>query len=247
MAYFFKEEFVLNKKEYTKYMSEYMSRFDKEISLSESVIHVNKYINILQNIIKQEQNNIFNFEEDEERFEYFKKIFITYKIKFETRNDFINGGTREGRSYKENIFIFVGYNILDYFENDVQFNLFKKRLLLVIGHELVHRGRYYARTSDFINFYAYEDDKKELQYYKNPEEIMAYAWMGIENMRYNGYNDTKILQKIKDQNVSPAEMGVSHIYISDLKEKDYSSYKRFLKYMYQYLMDPIKYNLKIMV
>jgi hypothetical protein len=238
---------MLNKKEYDRCMSRYISKFERVTNLFESVIHIDKYIHILQDLIRQEQSTIFNFEELEDRFNHFKSIFIPYKIKFENTNIFLSGGVKKAKSYKENITVYVGENVLDFFDNEISFNLFRKRLIPLIGHELIHRGQYYIRTADFINFYVFEDEIEDPNYYKYPEEIMAYAWMAIENMRHHGYPDNKIIARINSDNIGPAEMGISYLYISTIKEKNEKVYKRFLKYMYQYLNDPIKYDLKIKV
>lgn len=225
----------------------YLSRFDRVSSLCEAVIHVDKYVDVLKSILYQNRNLIFNQTEEDNKLNILNDIFKPYKIVFHVEDNIgKNYGLIKGICNKENIKIIVGFNIYDYLVDSPIFKIFGQKLLNLIGHELVHRGQYYIRKADFIYFYAYEKDT-EKNYFSNPQEIMAYAWMGIENMRSHGYTDIQILNKIKSNNVSAAEIGFSHIYLSELRELDIKAYKRFLKYMYQYLKDPIKYDLKIVI
>lgn len=228
-----------------KNFNKYFSKFDRITSLCEAVIHVDKYINILKDIINQNRDIIYNQDVEEDKLKILNHIFKPYKISFYLEDSFSkNYGLIKGVCNKENIKIIVGFNIYDYLIDSPIFVTFTQKLLTIIGHELVHRGQYYIRKADFIHFYAYEQNQ-EKNYYSHPQEIMAYAWMGIENMRSHGYSDKQILSKVKSNNISSAEIGFSHIYISELKELDVKAYKRFIKYMYKYLKDPIKYDLKI--
>lgn len=230
---------------YKEFFYKYSQNYNRLYSLSEAVIHVDKYINILSSLFKENNENIFKLNTVEERFDYINSILFPYKIKLIIdETNYVNTGLIKGSNKKENITITTSFNVYDHLDNEEIFYIFKRRLLSLIGHELIHRGQYYLRISDFINFYAYEE-RSDNDYYKHTEEIMAYAWMGIENMRFHGYSDFQILDKVKNNNVLAAEMGVAHIYLSDLKDLDYSSFKRFIKYMYEYLKDPIKHDLKV--
>ena len=230
---------------YKSFFGLYAQEYGRLQELSESVIHVDKYVSMLSEYINQNKNIIFNEPSENNKLDILNKLFESYKIHLNLIDEFgKNYGIIKGSCNKENIVITIGYNIFDYLIDSPIFKIFMQKLLNLIGHELVHRGQYYLRKADYIYFYAYESNVDK-NYFSNPQEIMAYAWMGIENMRSHGYTNNQILDKIKGNNVSPAEIGFSHIYLSELKELDESAYKRFLKYMYEYIIDPIKYDLKI--
>jgi hypothetical protein len=234
-------------KRYKLFFNIYAQDYGRLQSLSEAVIHVDKYINMLNIYLNQNKFKIFNEGSEEDKLRILNNLFLPYKIQFIVKDEFgKNYSLIRGLCNKENITIFVGFNIFDYLQDSPVFKVFSQKLLNLIGHELVHRGQYYVRKADFIHFYAYETNI-DSNYFSNPQEIMAYAWMAIENMRSHGYNNDQILSKVKINNVSAAEIGFSHIYLSELKELDEKTYKRFLKYMYQYLINPIKYDLKIAV
>jgi hypothetical protein len=238
---------MLNKKQFGVAMTQYLSKFDRVTNLCEATIHVDKYVNMLSNYLHDNRQILFDEENEDNKIDLLNSLFKPYKIQFKLQDESgKNYGLIKGICNKENITILVGFNIFEYLIDSPLFKVFRQKLLNLIGHELVHRGQYYIRQADFIYFYAYENNI-EKGYFSNPQEIMAYAWMGIENMRSHGYNNNQILSKVKNNNVSAAEMGFSHIYLSELKELDIKAYKRFLKYMYQYLVDPIKYDLKIKV
>lgn len=237
---------MIPKKILISYYNDYLRHHQDRITrLCESVIHVDKYVENLNNILIQNKNNIIDSELDEEKIILINELFKPFKIKISVEDGYgKSNGLIRGACYRENITIFVGYNIYEYLYMPESFKKFRQKLMNLIGHELVHRGQFYLRKSDFMKFYSFENNRDK-SYFSDPQEIMAYAWMGIENMRSHGYDDKQILQKVKSNNVSAAEIGFSHIYISDVKELDMRAYKQFVKYMYNYLVDPIKHNLKI--
>jgi len=239
---------MLPKKLHLRIYSEYMENWGRLQSLIEEVVHVEKYTKLIHSILKDNRHYIISDSNtDNEKLEYLKNLLLPYKIKIEILEETSKKyGWIKGKCNKENITIYAGNDIKDFFDNAEIYQECRRVLLSLISHELVHRGQYYIRKADFLHFYAFETnmDKK---YYSNPQEIMAYAWMGIENMRANGYLDDQILTKIKNDNVYPAEMGFAYLYISDIKEADLNTYHKFLKYMYMYLKNPVKYYLKIEV
>ena len=227
--------------------NEYFQYFSRIQLLTEEVIHVEKYTELLYHLLTDSQEKILNGTLDIDKLQIIKDILLPYKIEIEVTDDYApNGGIIKGKCNKENITIYAGDTIFNFLQNKEKLKICIRVMVNLISHELVHRGQYYLRKSDFISFYAYENniDKK---YYSDPQEIMAYAWMGIENMRSHNISDETILKKIQTDTIYAAEIGFAHIYISDLKELDIKAYNQFLKYMYMYLKNPVKYDLKIKI
>lgn len=229
----------------TLFLNEYLNAGVRHLKiLDEAVIHVKKYLDILKILLDNEKRNIINIPNLVDKIDYLNKIFKRYKIKFEV----IEGQDRfygiiKGNCYKDEITILFNDLVFDALDDSHIFNLFKKELMPLIGHELVHRGQYFVRQGDFLNFIRFE--KPEENNYTEKQEIMAYAYMGIENMRYKGFTDQEILNKIKNDNVSHMESGIINVYLSDIKEKNYKVYKKFLKYITEYLIDPVRCELKV--
>lgn len=243
---------------YDKYLGEYMHEHGRHYELMEAVISVRKYVIVLDGVLQDNKEKIISFydiysDEDydvetKNALDFFNNIFKLYKIKFElSKKPSTSSGILSGKTYYEDITIYFGFDFINYLYKE-NFNEFRIKLLTLFGHELIHRGQYYLRTADFINFYAYESEEKDSsEYYKRPSEVMAYAWMGLENMRFNGLSDERILQKIKKGDILYAEIGAAFLYIDKMKQLDISTYKRFIKYIYDYLKNPIKHELKILV
>jgi hypothetical protein len=99
---------------------------------------------------------------------------------------------------------------------------------------------------DKLNFYNFDGhDIVNLGYLQNPRECMAYAYMYIESLRYAGYTNKDILGMIKSGNMRSTRSLYIDFYLKDMKLQDIKTYKRFIKYIYMYLENPIIYNLKL--
>jgi len=214
----------------------------------ESVIHVQKYLNILDDELKQLSRKLITFKGD--TLQLFNETFYTYKIKFVMYNDYDGkNGIVKGVTNKENIEVRVNEDFYLYTNKDNLdiFKEFKFDLLLLFSHELVHRGQYYVRAGDKINFYNFDGEptKTTLEYLDNPHEAMAYALMYIESLRYSGVKNDEILAMLKTGNFLRSDSIHITFYIKDMKASNYNMFKRFRKYLYQYLVDPITYDLRL--
>jgi hypothetical protein len=227
------------------FLNAYLNTGNRHLKvLDEAVIHVKKYLDVITILLDNEKSTIIKTQSLEDKIKLLNTIFLRYKIQFDLiDSDDRKYGIVKGSCYKENITIYFNELVFDPLDDSHIFDFFKKELLALLGHELVHRGQYYVRQGDFLNFIRFE--KPEENNYTQKQEIMAYAYMGIENMRYKGFADQQIIQKIQSGNVSHMESGIINVYISDIKDKDEKAYKKFIKYVIEYLVDPIRYELKV--
>jgi hypothetical protein len=223
------------------------------IAFEENVIHISKYLQLLKDELIQLQRDLKHSNLDS--IQLFNEKFETYKIKFFYDNDLINKGVNgivEGETVKDVIKIYVNDEFYFHTNKDNLdvFNEFSKQLLLLLGHELVHRGQYYVRKGDFINFYNFEGSLRngvDIDYLKNHQEAMAYAWMYIESLRYSGFKNNDIMNMLKTGNFQKSRSLHIDFYISDMKKYNRDAFLQFRKYILQYIDDPIRYELKFNV
>ena len=171
-----------------------MKRYKRQIDIynhsvgrfTETVIHVEKYLNILRDELLKIKRELSFYRGDV--LQLFNEAFYTYKILFiivdTPKGEF---GCVEGKINRQDIRIYLNDDFYFYTskENLDIFNQFQNELLILISHELVHRGQYFVRVGDKINFYNFEgsttSNEVDIEYLKNHQEIMAYALMYIES------------------------------------------------------------------
>jgi hypothetical protein len=217
---------------------------------TENVVHVQKYLDILNDELKQIKRDLIFYKSD--RLQLFNEKFYTYKIKFfiidTPKGEF---GCVEGKINREDIRIYLNEDFYFYTakENLDVFQQFQNQLLVLFSHELVHRGQYYIRVGDKINFYNFEgsaiDGEVDIEYLKNHQEIMAYSLMYIESLRYSGFKNEDILQMLKSGNFAASRSLHINFYINEMNKYNRDAYLKFRKYIYQYLVDPVRYELRV--
>lgn len=236
-------------KRYSRYLENYGR---SSYPIYEAVIHVDKYLNILKDLFRHNRNNLLDYDEFENKIKKLNLIFKSYKIEFVLKEESGNNyGIVKGVFRKEYIYVYVGYNFENALENEINYNTMLKNLFPLLAHELVHRGQWYKSKNDFLNFYAFENEEEiKKMDLTNKWEIMAYALMTIESFRYAGYSDDKILNIFQSElrNNGKVPFFISKamdLYVNDIRELNFEVYKRFLKYIYDYLKNPIQNDLKV--
>lgn len=215
----------------------------------ETVVHVQKYLDILKDELLQLKRELKFYKGD--TLQLFNERFYTYKIQFAMYEGYSGEwGIHEGKCNRDNIIIYLNEKFYFYTskENLDVFKYFEKELILLFSHELVHRGQYYVRAGDKINFYNFEGNASNsvnIEYMKNPQEIMAYAYMYIESLRYSGFKNLDILTMLKSGNFARSQSLHIDFYINEMNQYNRDAYLKFRKYIYQYIVDPIRYDLKV--
>jgi len=234
-------------------MQRYKRKFDLYYHqlgrIQEAVVHVDKYLNILKDKLSELKRELKFFRGD--ALQLFNEKFYGYKIKFvviDSPNS--NRGLVKGNCNKDNIIIYVTDDFYMHTSKDFLdvFNVFTQELLLLLSHELVHRGQYYIRSGDKLNFYNFDGNISggvDIEYLKNPQEIMAYALMYIESLRYSGFQNEDILKMLQSGNFARSQSLHITFYLNDMKTHNKNAFLKFRKYIYQYIADPIRYDLKI--
>jgi hypothetical protein len=215
----------------------------------ERVVHVAKYLDILKDELVSLKRTLQFFKGD--TLQLFNEKFYTYKIQFALYDQYSGVmGLIKGETNRDNIVIKVNEDFYFYTskENLDVFNQFTEQLSLLFSHELVHRGQYYIRAGDKLNFYNFDGDlsgEVDIEYLQNPQEVMAYALMYIESLRYSGFTNDKIMSMLRTGNFIKSQSLHIDFYINKMKEHNRDAFLRFRKYILQYINDPIRYNLKV--
>jgi hypothetical protein len=133
---------VIQHKIYRKVFNEYFHEYGRLEKLREAVIHVDRYLDILKDDLKQIRRDLVSYKGD--TIDFFNERFSSYKIVFELLNE--NGnydcGISSGRCKNETIFIYVSDDFYHYTSLDMLnvFKNFSEKLCIILAHELVHRG-----------------------------------------------------------------------------------------------------------
>jgi hypothetical protein len=177
-------------------------------------------------------------------------FFKSYNIVFEVMEDRGKNGIVKGRCKRDlKIIIFCTEDFNIYFENKYKFSRFLDQCIFVLSHELVHRGQYiqvykHLHINKTNNGKDIDINNVDIKHYSNVDEIMAYANLIIEELRFNGYNNEEILKGIKND-----EFGIENSEFLELYRINFKNNKKIIdrlyKNIYMYLKHPVKIKLKI--
>jgi len=223
-------------------MRRYVQLFQNDVysaDLLEAVFIPKKEVIAILELLNKNKSIIFKQKlQDYELCKYLSSILKSYKILFtyekleddEENNFFLKGSY----NHISDIISIPCLSKINYISEDNYFNLFLKTFQLLIGHELVHRMEYIQRALEKLSN-KIGKDKDPKKYLSDPDEIMAYAWQTVEELRYRFGDDQEILNLIKSD--SPIKYRVSYaltIYKTNFS-LDEKLLKLFYKYVYMYL------------
>jgi hypothetical protein len=137
----------------------------------------------------------------------------------------------------------------DNFDNNFKLHMNKLLdfpvLVSILKHEDIHRQQI-ERMGD-SKYYIVRDPNDRKKYFSDPNEIMAFAYSIIEDLKNDGFSRDEILNKLKDGDLS-FSMGrmmtggrssfhpIYFDYVENL-EKNSKEFKKLQKYMYLYTIE----------
>jgi len=224
------------------------------LMLQEAVIYPEAYIKEIEKVLKNPllKKSIVNFTTTLNLCKRLSFILRKYKIDFiEAKTlgntDFpsvvngINGGFTLSDKYST-IKIEINSYANNIKMNDNYFNLFIDNLLIILKHELIHRGQRihigYKKLKKLDIFH----DKEFFEYLKDKHELMSYAFQIIQEFKLSGgYSDAEILTYIqKGDSGIDRQLGrfsfTLFIYKSAFNSQP-EVLKQLYKYIYEYLTD----------
>lgn len=263
----YKSYFVLDKKYYIKDVYPYTP----VLHIKEAVIKVEEYSKILIKEFKEciSKYKDKNFKHYSQLLFLLNKDFNKYNIKFTDNPIFKNNsefdvGIEEMKTNRLNLQIIIICNIsfLQNFQQPDSMFLFTFESLL--KHELVHRGQALRTSIQKVQkIYKNESTKKDKlisqyrnkgyseediveilykdYYLGNKRELMFYSKQALEELRFSGYTDKEILNKIRLLDFhNNKESDIIFIYLNafpdyNINTKQKNIIKLFFKYMYLYI------------
>lgn len=168
------------------------------------------------------------------------KRFREYNINFEIEN--------VGRIYSQNgihlmetssstgkINVKCNYKFEESLESERNFSKLLRDFYYLIGHELIHRGQFFYRKFKDLKSYKYYND---LNYFEDKDEIMAYAWCIIEELRFQGIKNAEIIKMVSNVKRFEDIKKYSDVFKNieeQLYHKNKKAFNLFLKYLYEYI------------
>jgi len=231
-------------KRYKPYFKETYNR----AALQEAIINPNNYLKDIDKKIDKLLNSVSNKKYNAKKLCRIFSIGLSrYKIEVIYQNFIergldinirfgINSGACLPNRYSS-IGIFCNDNIVN-IQNDINFkNQFKNWLLLVLKHELIHRGQNLAiRDIDVLVKVKSNEKEKFKQELSNPVEIMARAWESVEVFKLVNHLENNDIISILKNYSKYALNNTLNTYI-ELFEKDSKELKLLFKYIYLYLTE----------
>lgn len=177
---------------------------------------------------------------------FLSDVLSKHKIDFIGKGNIINGkethiqyGINEARTQADkyaSIRIYCNVMLLKIQQNKIFKDEFKKWLMFVLKHELIHRGQNLnildLNLRKEVRNIEYEHQKKELS---EPEEIMARSWEIIELFKLkNNFSNSDIKNYIRDYSKHEQVNNTLNAYF-DYFGSNSKQLKLLYKYMYMYL------------
>jgi len=216
------EKYVYNTSQHLNRKLEEGSWYPSFIPIKEAVIRPDKYVVL---IIKELTSFLQEYDGKTFRYPLFvvdllNKKFSKYNFTFiEVNSGDINylSGIDEASTLPKNFKTTFQCNIAigDLFTNKKLQEKFIEVFQELLGHELIHRGQFLNKQDEEIRKEVFKAKKvydmtKEndvRSYLSSKQEIMSYAWMIIEELRFNGLSNNQILTMIRRdsdiKNLSP--------------------------------------------
>lgn len=144
----------------------------------------------------------------------------------------------------------VGYidKFWETFEDGERWEDFVKVISAILVHELTHRDQFIKMMNN-SGFFDSASDLQDSKYLAHPKEIQAFAREAVEEYIQLGYSIGDILQLLRTAaggNVKQAHKEESdafwyyYDYFQDKQYGDQKVWRKFLKYMYEYLQQAEK-------
>jgi uncharacterized protein YfkK (UPF0435 family) len=240
-------------KRYIRYEGDEIFRSSqKSHFLNEAVFRPDNYAkelyNIMVDIIGGNQNSKLKY--DYQICKLLTDHYSKYNIVFIPEGEYYNNGYKSGINSMESgeksllIRVLCSLSIDTLFKSQDVRREFLKDFKQLISHELVHRGQYISFTINNVkkDLIQFSKNKTDLAYYSLKPEIMAYACLIVEELRYQDLEDVEILKFInKRENFKQYECRVYDLY----KEfyGDSNVFERLLKYIYEYIKGDLTKNI----
>lgn len=217
-------------------------------ALQEAIINPNNYLRDIDKKLDKLLNRIINKNYDAKKVCRILSVGLSrYKIEIIYQNSIERGldinirfGINSGACLPDrysSIGIFCNDNIIRIQDNIDFRGQFKNWFLLVLKHELIHRGQNLAvKDIDVLVKVKSNEKEKFKQELSNPIEIMARAWESVEIFKLVNHLENNDIINILKNYSKYALNNTLNTYI-ELFKKDSKELRLLFKYMYLYLTE----------
>lgn len=214
----------------------------------EAVIHTENYTDIIEGKLEQLISYIPLNDTIENILNFLNKIFNSFNIKFEVLKEegISKSGILKAKTLNDSFKTIIIYCTNDFnvnFRTKLNFLKFIEKFLIILSHELVHRGQFllmqkhiHLKGNQFL-------DSEDLKYYSNKYELMAFANMIIEELRFSKKTNNDILQGIKNNLFTSHDSEFLNFYTINFTKKGDKILNQLYNYIFQYIKEPIKIDL----
>ena len=126
--------------------------------------------------------------------------------------------------------IYINKNLYNVFTDDNRYRKFKQWFKNVITHELIHREQ--AKRIDWSKF-KFTKHKTKTDYFKNKQELMAYARTIIDELFIKLKTYKKVIHFLRQPKRDVSEL--FDIYVEEVGD-DKETINKLYKYLYEYLI-----------
>ena len=217
-------------------------QYKRLLLMTEDVIKVDAYEELLANVFNRVKplvkgKHLSTLElcwELNEEFRHFKIYFLGVGV---TDKQYSKIGLEKASAEDDEfntIRVLINENCEKYF--NVFSDNYIDRILTFINHELIHREQAVRMKSREIitkNFDKTNKYKTTAEYISDPQEMMAFAYTIVEDVRMRGWSDSEIISGLKSFNL---ESPVWYEYSKNFT-KDSDVMKTVVKNIYSYVKD----------
>ena len=217
-------------------------------SMWEAVVKPKHYLFDIGKVISKHEKDFINIKNPERLCIKLSLLMRIHKIKFkydkkatsETGIYFKFGfsGAKTTVDKYNTITIVLNQYILN-IKNHEDFKIFYKYFLMVLEHELIHRGQFlHIKGEALKNSVIRGYDENDIEQYIDKKEIMAYAWTIIQEFKLMfNFDNNKIRGIIKTRPLVNVTFSPTLEFYRDITTKGKNSWvlKLLYKYMYLYL------------
>lgn len=205
-----------------------------KMPIFEAIVIPKNILNILKDIFYSNKKNIMQTSVlNQSLIQYLNNIYKNHKIQFIKINETSEGSTVLKSFYDIKTNIITLYLTKDSNEYLLQdFDKYWDSFKLMLGHECIHRMQYLRQK---VNKNYFPSMEKEIKYYSNKQEIMAFAWQAI--FLYLCYGKTKEEMKKAVTNKEDRNNYFNYVVnkYNELFSFDSNIMKIFKKYCYEYI------------
>jgi len=213
--------------------------------IHEAVINIEGYANNVKKLFKEIKGEVLNKFKNktlDELYWFFNEVLKNNKIEFKSSGSSGSLYVRNGAINRKTLIIHINCNsnIIDIVTDSKKYDSFLNEVIIVIGHELIHREQMIHINDVKLREYIYnlilvKDLNTARKYLSRKYEIMSYAWQIIETFRMTSITDKEIQSILQDSSQKKFAFSPILLWYHKVFTIEEEPLKRLCKNMFEYL------------